>query len=164
MQYRTARLILILTLPLLGISWVSPTNTPVKTKETSVQFIATLKNIWVTSPFGKRKAPFKGQNADHTGIDLAGKTGTSVKATADGIVSLAKPDKSWGNIIRINHASGYSSVYAHLDKILVKPNQTVEQGDIIGKVGSSGKSTGPHLHFELRHDNKPVNPADYIDF
>ena len=164
MQARTAKLILMLTIPLLGISWISPPSTAPKPQDTGLQFISPLENVRVTSTFGKRMHPIKKKELDHGGIDLAGKTGTPVKATAAGVVSSAKFEKGWGNTIRIEHAGEYASVYAQLDKILVQPNQTIKQGDIIGQVGSSGNSTGPHLHFEIRHNNKRENPADFISF
>ncbi len=164
MQARTATLILVLSLPLLGISWIAPNNSIPQAHGISSQFIAPLENIRVTSGFGERMHPLKKKVLNHGGVDLAGKTGTPVMATADGVVVSSKFEKGWGNTIRLVHDEAYSSVYAQLNRILVKPNQTVKQGDIIGHVGSTGNSTGPHLHFELRHKNQRVNPTDYIDF
>jgi murein DD-endopeptidase MepM/ murein hydrolase activator NlpD len=163
MQTRTARLILILSLPLFGISWIAPETGIQQTSSASTQFIAPLKDMRITSAYGDRMHPIKKKMMHHGGIDLAGKTGTPVMATADGVVSSAKFEKGWGNTIRLEHGGDYSSVYAQLDKILVTENQHVKQGDIIGQVGSSGTSTGPHLHFEIRQNNERLDPADVLN-
>ena len=163
MKMRNVILITLITIPLLSISWVLPQSDQTSPSEQEPGFILPVDGARLTSSFGKRMHPIKKKELDHGGIDLAGKTGTPVMATANGIISSAKFEKGWGNTIRMEHEGKYASVYAQLDKILVQVNQTVKQGDIIGQVGSSGNSTGPHLHFEIRHNGKRVNPADFID-
>jgi len=163
MQTRTAKLILILFLPLFGISWIAPETAIQQTSGASAPFTAPLKDMRITSAYGERMHPIKKKLMLHGGIDLAGKTGTPVMAAADGVVSSAKFEKGWGNTIRLEHGGDYSSVYAQLDKILVTENQYVKQGDTIGQVGSSGTSTGPHLHFEIRQNNERLDPATLLD-
>ncbi len=123
------------------------------------------KNLKITSRFGMRHSPFAKETKHHDGIDLRADEGTLVMAVADGKVEVAKmQDTGVGNHIQLNHESPLSSHYNHLKEIRVKPGQMVKQGDVIGTVGSSGLSTGPHLHLEIRENNKPVNPELYIRF
>ena len=98
----------------------------------------------------------------HTGIDIGAPAGTSIKAVADGTVIFAGWLGAYGNATVIDHGGGISSMYAHQSSILVKENQDVKKGDVIGKVGSTGWSTGPHLHFEVRKDGDPINPWNYL--
>ncbi|MBV8639718.1 MAG: peptidoglycan DD-metalloendopeptidase family protein [Candidatus Eremiobacteraeota bacterium] len=113
----------------------------------------------ITSPFGWRSNPFGGSPEFHQGLDIAAPTGTTVTATASGTVILAQWYGGYGNYILIDHGGGFSSGYGHLSAIYVSVGQKVQKGQAIGAVGSTGQSTGPHLHFEIRINGKPVDPA-----
>jgi len=113
----------------------------------------------ISSGFGMRRHPLLGYSRMHQGIDFAAPTGTAVVAAGDGIVSEAGWSGGYGRVIQIRHAAGWSSQYGHLSALSVARGQTVHQGQLIGRVGSTGLSTGPHLHFELRQAGKPVDPA-----
>ncbi len=131
------------------------------------KILSSTPSIWptkgiITSGFGMRRDPFTGLREFHYGLDIATQLGNPVIATADGTVIEARFRKDYGNYIIILHDYGYKTVYAHLKKILVKPGQRVKRGKIIGLVGSTGKSTAPHLHYEVRLANKPVNPLEFI--
>ena len=116
-----------------------------------------------TSGFGMRRDPFTGRMHFHRGLDLAAPIGTPVYAPADGIVKRIKREpRGYGLLLEIDHGMGITTRYGHLSKILVKPGQKVKRGQIIAKVGNTGRSTGPHLHYEVRILNKPVNPINYI--
>lgn len=117
----------------------------------------------MSSGYGYRTDPFSKVKIFHSGIDFTAPTGTQIYATADGVVARADADASgYGNHIRIDHGFGYLTLYAHLSKLKVKPGQNVKRGDLIGFVGSTGKSTGPHLHYEVHKDNKPINPINFF--
>lgn len=120
------------------------------------------KHITFTSAYGVRSDPFRGRAAMHAGIDLAGPIGTPVYATADGIVDRAQWANGYGNLVEINHGKGIQTRYGHLSKILVKPGQRVKRGDLIAKMGSTGRSTGSHLHYEVRLDGRAVNPIPFL--
>ena len=113
----------------------------------------------ITSPFGWRSNPFGGSPEFHQGLDIAAPSGTTVTAAAGGSVIMAQWYGGYGNYILIDHGGGYSTGYGHLSAIYVSNGQTVKRGQAIGAVGSTGASTGPHLHFEVRIDGKPVDPA-----
>jgi murein DD-endopeptidase MepM/ murein hydrolase activator NlpD len=117
---------------------------------------------WVTSGFGFRTNPFTGLTQMHEGLDIANRIGTPVIAPSDGIVSDTGKDSAYGNFILISHGFGINSRFLHLNKILVRPGQRVKRGDKIAEVGTTGKSTGPHLHYEVRVNGIPVNPLRYI--
>ncbi|MCP4719379.1 MAG: peptidoglycan DD-metalloendopeptidase family protein [Desulfobacteraceae bacterium] len=117
---------------------------------------------WITSKFGYRKSPFTGKRTFHTGLDISNKTGTKIIATADGKISYADRKMYIGKLVVIDHGYGRVTKYGHLQKILVKPRQKVKRGDVIGLLGNTGKSTGPHVHYEVRINNAPVNPLKYI--
>jgi murein DD-endopeptidase MepM/ murein hydrolase activator NlpD len=117
---------------------------------------------WVSSPFAYRDDPFTGKRQFHYGIDIATNFGNPIVATADGIVISLGNDKMGGKNIIISHGSGVTSHYLHLSKFLVKSGQRIKRGDVIGLVGKTGKARGPHLHYEVRVNNKPVNPYNYI--
>ncbi|RLE00465.1 MAG: hypothetical protein DRJ11_11645 [Candidatus Aminicenantes bacterium] len=117
---------------------------------------------WVTSAFGWRNDPFTGKRAFHRGLDIATHYGNPVVATADGIVIQTSYDKIGGKTIKISHRGGYTTVYCHLSKFLVRPGQRVKRGQTIGLVGSTGKALGPHLHYEVRRNGKSLNPYYYI--
>ncbi len=117
---------------------------------------------WISSKFGYRTSPFTNKRAFHSGLDIANKKGTKIIATADGKVSFAAPRFNYGNMIKIDHGYGVVTKYAHLSKILVKPGQKVKRGETIGLMGNTGRSTGPHLHYEVVVNNIPVDPVKYI--
>ncbi|PSW06232.1 M23 family metallopeptidase [Photobacterium lipolyticum] len=119
----------------------------------------------MSSGFGKRVHPVKGQKLRHLGIDLSAKTGTPVRAPADGVVELVRPSKKgYGNLIKIIHAYGFMTLYAHLDSFNVKSGDFIHKGDIIARTGNSGISTGPHLHYEVRFLGRALNPKSFIDW
>jgi murein DD-endopeptidase MepM/ murein hydrolase activator NlpD len=113
----------------------------------------------ITSPFGWRSNPFGGSPEFHQGLDIAAPSGTTVTAAAGGTVIMAQWYGGYGNYILIDHGGGYSTGYGHLSAIYVSNGQSVQRGQAIGAVGSTGQSTGPHLHFEVRIAGKPVDPA-----
>ncbi len=117
---------------------------------------------WVTSGFGPRLSPFTGQPAMHRGVDISVPENTPFVAPANGIITLAGWDGGLGNAIKIDHGYGYQTVYGHLNKILVRHGQRVKRGDVIGLVGSTGLSTGPHLHYQVSVNSAPTNPFRYV--
>jgi murein DD-endopeptidase MepM/ murein hydrolase activator NlpD len=119
-------------------------------------------NGWITSGVGFRIDPFTGKQAYHSGLDIAAAYGNPVVAPADGYVVQATADKYYGNSIQINHGGGITTLYGHLSMIEVKAGQKVKRGDEIGKVGNTGRSVGTHLHYEIRVNDKIVNPLKYI--
>lgn len=123
--------------------------------------IVPTKGYWVSS-YGWRNDPFTGKRTFHYGIDIATYFGNPVLATADGVVIQTQRDKIGGKTIKISHRGGYTTVYCHLNKILVKPGQKVKRGETIGLVGKTGKALGPHVHYEVRLNGKSVNPYYYI--
>ena len=116
----------------------------------------------VASSFGEREDPFNGEGAFHSGIDIDAPIGTAVRATADGDVTSTGWESGYGREITINHGHDISTLYGHLSSIAVIPGQHVIEGQIIGYVGESGRATGPHLHYEVRVHNVPVNPHKYL--
>lgn len=118
----------------------------------------------ITSHFGMRYDPiYRNVKKMHEGIDLSCSTGTNVRATGDGVVIKTNySNRGYGNEVIIDHGFGYTTRYAHLSKILVKIGQKVSRGEVIGKVGNTGKSIGPHLHYEVRKNNKPLNPINFF--
>ncbi len=116
----------------------------------------------LTSGFGYRISPFTGLRDFHEGMDIAAKTGTPVKVSADGTVTFAGEKGFLGNTVIVDHGRGIVTRYGHLSKILKKPGDSVKRGDIIGEVGSTGRSTGSHLHYEVLVKGVPVNPLNYI--
>ncbi|HBL51147.1 MAG TPA: hypothetical protein DDZ65_12995 [Firmicutes bacterium] len=115
----------------------------------------------ISSPFGWRMHPILGKKKFHSGIDLAAGRGTSVLAADGGVIITAGWQGGYGNTVIIDHGAGFTSLYAHNDKLLVKAKDKVVKGQAISKVGSTGLSTGPHLHFEIRIDGAPVDPTEY---
>lgn len=117
---------------------------------------------WLSSRFGKRIDPKTGKKTLHRGYDFAGKPGADVIAVASGLITRSEHQKGFGNMIEIKHPDGYSTVYAHNKKNLVKVGDFVKKGQKIALLGSTGRSTGPHVHFEVRKNNKYVNPTKFI--
>lgn len=119
-------------------------------------------NLSLTSNFGVRSDPFRGTAAMHAGVDIPGPVGTPIYASADGIVARAQRAGGYGNLIEINHGKGIGTRYGHLSKILVAANTRVRRGQLIALMGSTGRSTGSHLHYEVRIDGSAVNPMPYL--
>ena len=118
----------------------------------------------VSSPFGNRDAPTAGASTNHQGIDLSAPEGTPIYASRTGVVTAATFGKSAGYYVSINHGDGFSSIYMHMTRYVVSKGQAVSAGQVIGYVGSTGVSTGPHLHFGISYNGTYVNPANYIAF
>jgi murein DD-endopeptidase MepM/ murein hydrolase activator NlpD len=116
----------------------------------------------ITSGFGRRLDPFLRRPAMHTGVDFRAPTGTAVAATAGGVVTEAGYAGGYGRMVEIDHGNGVRTRYGHLSKILVKIGDHVEAGDFVGRVGSTGRSTGPHLHYEVRIDGKAIDPTAWL--
>lgn len=116
----------------------------------------------ISSNFGYRKDPFNGRSAMHSGTDFRAAAGTPVLATGDGIVIKAGRKGGYGKVVEVRHKEGYTTRYAHLSRITVKNGQRIKMGQQVGKVGSTGRSTGPHLHYEVRKDKQARNPARYM--
>ncbi|MGJ3646894.1 M23 family metallopeptidase [Sphingomonas sp. GlSt437] len=119
-------------------------------------------NINFTSFYGVRSDPFRGTPAMHPGVDIPGSIGTPIYATADGVVSRAERAGGYGNMVEIDHGRGIATRYGHLSKILIGPNTRVKRGQLIALMGSTGRSTGSHLHYEVRIDGKAVNPIPFL--
>ena len=147
-------------------SWRSMDKTgvaaPAPIPSISVPSRSPLDQAMLTSDYGMRTHPVLGGRRSHKGIDLAQPTGTPVYATADGIVSKAERFSSYGNYIQIEHGGEMETRYAHLSGYNVTAGQRVRKGDLIGFVGSTGRSTGPHLHYEVRISGQPVDPRPYM--
>ncbi|MDP3488355.1 MAG: peptidoglycan DD-metalloendopeptidase family protein [Bacillota bacterium] len=116
----------------------------------------------ITSGFGYRRTPFGSSREFHSGLDIGASRGTQVYSAASGVVRMAGYNGGYGNVIFVDHGYGFSTVYAHLSKLNVKIGQQVTKGQLIGLVGSTGASTGPHLHYEVRVNGIAVNPTKYL--
>lgn len=121
------------------------------------------RNRKVTSQFGYRRDPFTRRLAKHSGTDIAVPAGTKVLATARGTVVAAERDGWYGNVVKIDHGNGIMTWFAHLQEFLVKPGDVVERGDAVGKCGSTGRSTGPHIHYEVHVNGKAVDASAYLN-
>lgn len=117
---------------------------------------------WVSSFFGTRTDPFTGRPARHEGVDIAGKLGTKILAVAAGVVTWSGDRYGYGTMVEINHGNGYITRYAHHSENLVEVGDTVKKGQAIGLMGSSGRSTGPHVHFEVLRHGRVVDPIKYV--
>ena len=117
---------------------------------------------WISSSFGYRKSPFTGRREFHSGLDIATRLGTPIVATADGVVNYVGRKGLLGNLVTINHGHGIITRYGHISKALVKRGAKVKRGETIALIGSTGRSTGPHVHYEVRLNGVPVNPKKYI--
>jgi len=117
---------------------------------------------WLTSNFGMRKSPFTGKRKMHEGYDIAARTGTPVFVTADGVVSKAETVPGYGKLVVIEHGYGYRSYYGHNSKLFVRAGQRVTRGEKIAAVGNTGRSTGSHVHYEIRRNGVPVNPKSFL--
>ena len=117
---------------------------------------------YISSGFGYRDDPFDGSAAFHAGLDFRGPVGAPIHAAAKGVVSFAGQREGYGNVIEISHGNGLVTRYAHMSAFLSAPGQQVAAGDVIGAIGSTGRSTGPHLHFEVRLNDRAVNPRPFL--
>jgi len=117
---------------------------------------------WLSSSYGKRNDPFTGKQDFHKGLDFAGKKGSEVIAVGDGVVSWAGNKSGYGKLVEINHGNGYTTRYGHNQSHMVKVGDTVKKGQQIALMGSTGRSTGPHVHFEVLRNGKSVNPSSFI--
>ena len=121
-----------------------------------------VKKGWISSYFGWRTNPFGKGREHHDGMDFAGKSGSNVLAVAAGVVTWASKRYGYGNLVEVNHGNGYATRYGHNEKIVVEVGQTVKKGEVLSKMGSTGRSTGPHVHFEVLRHGRTVNPNKYI--
>jgi len=112
--------------------------------------------------YGWRKDPFTGQREFHKGLDIVAPHGTAVQAPADGLVVKAGRVAGYGHMVQVAHGFGLTTLYAHLSKVLVRPGQRIRRGEALGKVGSTGRSTGPHLHYEVFREGRQVNPRPFV--
>ena len=113
-------------------------------------------------PYGKRIDPFSGEGAFHRGVDISAPVGTPVRATADGVVVFSSMESGYGRLVVIDHGAGMQTYYAHLSRFIAYVGQDVRRGDEVGLVGTSGRVTAPHLHYEVRLGGNPVNPYTYL--
>jgi murein DD-endopeptidase MepM/ murein hydrolase activator NlpD len=121
-----------------------------------------VKKGWLSSSFGKRTDPFSGKKSMHRGIDFAGKRGSDVVAVAAGVVTRSEKQAGYGNLVEIRHANGYSTLYAHNQENLVRVGEVVNKGQTIALLGSTGRSSGPHVHFEVHRNGKIENPLRFV--
>lgn len=154
-----------------GISASLPAPVPVPATADTIPAMnapaATSQMAWpvrgrISSEFGPRVHPVTGAHRDHHGLDIAASTGTPIAAASGGTVTFAGQQRGYGNIVIIDHGNGTETRYAHQDTIAVSKGQTVTAGQRVGTVGSTGLSTGPHLHFEVRRDGEPVDPRRFL--
>ncbi len=131
-------------------------------KVKALPFGRPLTSFNISSSYGPRTDPFLGKTAMHTGVDFRASRGTPIKATGSGIVALSRYNGGYGLSVEIVHDNGFVTRFAHMQKLLVSEGQHIKIGDIIGTVGNTGRSTGPHLHYEVRLNGRPVNPMHYI--
>ena len=116
----------------------------------------------ISSPYGKRNNPFSGERTFHSGVDISATPGTPIRATADGVVSYSGWTQSSGYVVLLEHGCGFSTAYAHNRSNAVKVGQRIKRGEIIGYLGSTGKSTGPHVHYEVWEKGKRINPSKFL--
>jgi murein DD-endopeptidase MepM/ murein hydrolase activator NlpD len=140
-------------------SWLSSMS-----QSSILEFIPSLWPVQgrITAYFGERLDPFSGEGTFHTGVDIASHYGDEIHAAAEGTVIFAGEQSGYGNVVIIDHGFGYSTLYAHLSRFRTQAGASVNRGDVIGDEGQSGRATGPHLHYEVRVNNEPVNPWRYL--
>ncbi len=117
---------------------------------------------WLSSYFGLRTDPFTGRRVHHSGIDFAGKMGSDIVSVAAGVVTFSGKRSGYGNLVEINHGNGYVTRYGHCKENMVHAGQTIKKGQVIAKMGTTGRSTGPHVHFEVMRNGRQVDPKRYI--
>lgn len=152
----------------LGTEVTIPNKNPYFVNNTQTKYFENYMGFWpvngnIASPYGWRKHPVYGKKIFHNGIDIENDKGTPVKSIGPGKVIFASYKGNSGKLVIIQHKSGLQTIYAHLDSILTKKGKKVGQGDVIGKVGNTGVSTGPHLHFGIRKNGKFINPVNYLN-
>lgn len=128
----------------------------------SLPLTAPVDHYYISSGFGERMDPFNGEKAIHEGVDMVGALRSEVLATAPGVVVFAGWQTGYGRVVEIDHGFGVHTFYAHLDSVAVKKGQTVDYRDILGLLGTTGRSSGPHVHYEVRYDNKPLDPMGFL--
>lgn len=128
----------------------------------SLPLTAPVDHYYISSGYGERMDPFNGEKAIHEGVDMVGALRSEVLATAPGVVIFAGWQTGYGQVVEIDHGFGVQTFYAHLDSIAVKKGQTVDYRDILGLLGTTGRSSGPHVHYEVRYDNKPLDPMGFL--
>jgi len=136
-------------------------------EQRAVQKVRTTPSIWpvkgsITSYYGNRADPFNGQAELHPGLDISALYNSQIHAPADGVILLAEFKSAYGNLVIIDHGSGLTTRFGHLSRMLVKVGQRIKRDDIIGLVGTTGRTTAPHLHYEVRLHDRPVNPRTYL--
>lgn len=146
----------------LFLAWKRMDSGAAPTLDAAVPSHAPVDDMRLTSSFGYRSDPFRGRRAMHQGIDIPGPVGTPIYATADGFVGRAGRYGGYGNLIELEHGNGVQTRYGHLSTIMVQPGSRVRRGDIIGRMGSTGRSTGSHLHYEVRMDGEAVDPMPFV--
>ena len=117
---------------------------------------------WISSGFGERNDPFTGKKAQHEGLDFAGTKGSEVVGVASGIVIWSASRQGYGKLVEIDHGNGYNTRYAHNDELLVKAGEAITAGQVIAKMGATGRASSPHVHFEVLHKGKAVNPYQFV--
>ena len=145
----------------LFLSWKKLSN--LQAAVASIPSFMPVKDYRYTSPYGVRYDPFNGNSAMHAGLDMAGAMGEPIYAAANGVVLQAGRANGYGNLVELAHGKGIDTRYGHLSAILVKPGENVRQGQLIARMGSTGRSTGTHLHFEVRVDGRAINPRPFLD-
>jgi murein DD-endopeptidase MepM/ murein hydrolase activator NlpD len=117
---------------------------------------------WISSRYGERSDPFTGKRAQHQGLDFVGTRGTEVLSVASGVVIRAGKQGAYGNTVEIDHGNGYRTRYAHNEALIVEPGDHVTAGQVIARLGSSGRASAPHVHFEVLKDGTPINPSSFV--
>ena len=136
-----------------------------KERSEELQYVPSIRPVdvgFISSYFGKRKDPFTGRYTRHEGVDFSARRGSPIYATAHGTVTSAKYERGYGYTIKIDHGNGIVTKYAHNQKMLVKRGNKVERGQVIAELGSSGRSTAPHVHYEVQVNGVPQNPLNYM--
>lgn len=141
-------------------AWIGNQSTPAASL--SIPSIDPVTKVDISSYYGYRTDPFRGRRKNHKGLDIRGPVGTPIYATADGFVKTSKWFSGYGNFIELDHGNAISTRYGHMSKLIVSANQHVKKGDIIGLMGSTGRSTGSHLHYEVRVSGEPINPQSFM--
>ncbi|MFQ6607267.1 MAG: M23 family metallopeptidase [Fidelibacterota bacterium] len=131
-------------------------------KISSIPSIRPVEGGYLNTGYGYRPDPFTKERGFHYGLDISANRGTPIYASADGKIVLASYHGSYGKTVKINHGHGYQSLYAHLNKVYVRPGQKIKRGDVIGEVGATGRTTGPHLHYEVHYYGTPQDPQNYF--
>lgn len=136
-----------------------------KNRSDQIQSTPSIRPVYtgyINDSFGYRRDPFTGRREFHYGVDITTPSGTPIFSTADGVVGEAGYQSGYGNVVKINHGYGYSTLYAHLSRISVRPGDAIKRGQKVGEVGVTGRTTGPHLHYEVKQFNINKNPLDFF--